>query len=122
MHFMKMRIRNRAVNNESMNIQSQQVNSQYINRMGINRQSPNNSNKQYIKTGKVILTKDTTKNQQVNLYNKYYLNIAKKCDWVIVVDLDEFMYSRKGFNTIKDYLNSLNHTVNQIFIPWAKTY
>lgn len=72
----------------------------------------------YIKTGKVILIKDTIKHQQVNLYNKYFLNVAKKCDWVIVVDLDEFMFSRRGFNTIKDYLNSLNNTVNQIFIPW----
>ena len=72
----------------------------------------------YIKKGIVVLNKDDSKYKQVELYNKYYLESAKKCDWVIVVDLDEFMYSRNGFNTIKDYLKSLNNNVNQICIPW----
>ena len=36
----------------------------------------------------------------------------------MVVDLDEFIYSRNGFNTIKEYLNSLESNVSQIHIPW----
>lgn len=72
----------------------------------------------YIKQGKVILNINNTKHQQVNLYNKYYLNISKKYDWVMVIDLDEFVYSRNNFKTIKNYLKSLHSNINQVFIPW----
>jgi hypothetical protein len=36
----------------------------------------------------------------------------------VVVDLDEILYSRNGYRTIKDYLNSLNENILQINIPW----
>jgi hypothetical protein len=72
----------------------------------------------YIKKGIVILNIDNSKYQQEILYNKYYLESAKKCEWVIVVDLDEFMYARNGFNTMKDYLKSLKDNINHICIPW----
>lgn len=71
----------------------------------------------YIKNNIVVLNVDSTRHQQTNLINKYYLEDAKKCDWVISVDLDEFVYARNGFKTIKDYLNSLNN-INQVYIPW----
>jgi hypothetical protein len=74
--------------------------------------------KEYIHTGKVVLNVDHTKHQQTNLYNKYYLNLCKLYTWVIVVDLDEFMYSRNGFRTIKEYLSSLNDSISRIEIPW----
>lgn len=71
----------------------------------------------YIKNNIVVLNVDGTRHQQANLINKYYLEDAKKCDWVISVDLDEVVYARNGFKTIKDYLSSLNN-INQIHIPW----
>ena len=56
--------------------------------------------KPYIATGKVVLTKDPKKWSQEELYNKYYLKYCKYSKWVMVVDLDEFIYARRGYNTI----------------------
>jgi hypothetical protein len=36
----------------------------------------------------------------------------------MVVDLDEFVYARNGFHTIKEYLASLPSTVSQVHVPW----
>jgi hypothetical protein len=72
----------------------------------------------YIKRGKVILNIDNTKHRQAELYNKYYLDIAKQFNWVLVIDLDEFMYSRNNYNTIKKYLTSQHESVFRISVPW----
>ena len=72
----------------------------------------------YINNGKVILNIDDTLYQQTQLYNKYYLEYCKTFDWVIVVDLDEFMYSRNRYKTIKNYLTSLDNSISRIEIPW----
>ena len=74
--------------------------------------------KKYIDIGKVILNIDNMRYAQSNLYNKYYLEQTKKYDWVMVVDLDEFMYSRKLYGTIKDYLTLVPSNVDQIYVPW----
>jgi hypothetical protein len=50
--------------------------------------------------------------------NSYWLNECKKYDWVMHVDLDEFVYARKQFKTIPEYLNTLNDTISQVYIPW----
>jgi hypothetical protein len=71
----------------------------------------------YIQSGDVILNVNPKKYAQTEHLN-YYLEDAKKFDWVIVVDLDEFLYSRRGFATIKDYLNTLLCDVHKIHIPW----
>lgn len=61
---------------------------------------------------------DAKKHSQVELYNTHFLTKCKSYDWVIVCDLDEFIYARKGFSTIKQYLNSLHFSIGQVFIPW----
>jgi len=71
----------------------------------------------YIQSGHVILNVNPKKYAQTEHLN-YFLNDAKKFDWVIVVDLDEFMYSRRGFTTMKDYLKTLSPDVHKIYIPW----
>ena len=38
----------------------------------------------------------------------------------MVVDLDEFMYARNGYKTIKDYLKSLSDSVYEIQVPWKQ--
>jgi hypothetical protein len=48
----------------------------------------------------------------------HYLQKAKKYKWVMVVDLDEFMYARNGFRTIKEYLRSVSSDVHEIQVPW----
>jgi hypothetical protein len=72
----------------------------------------------YISTGKVDLVKDTKKHAQVELYNKHFLHKCKAYDWVIVCDLDEFIYGRKYCNSIKDFLSKVHDSFSQVFIPW----
>ena len=71
----------------------------------------------YIQSGHVILNINPKKYAQTEHLN-YYLKDVKKMDWVIVVDLDEFIYARRGFTTIKDYLKTLPSDVHKINIPW----
>ena len=71
----------------------------------------------YLHTKQVYLMKSKKKNAQVELYNRW-LPEAKKFDWVIVVDLDEFIYARNGFKTIKDYLATVDKDIYKIQIPW----
>jgi hypothetical protein len=70
----------------------------------------------YIDNGTVILRKDDKKAQKEHL--NYYLKDAKKYHWVIVIDLDEFIYSRLGFKTIKDYLKTVDKNIYLIQLPW----
>ena len=57
---------------------------------------------------------DSEKHAQVKLYNKYFLNKIKMDNWVIVCDLDEFIYSRNDYNRIIDYLNTVPENINII--------
>jgi hypothetical protein len=67
----------------------------------------------------IEIVNDATKYSQVSLYNKYYLNkIKKETNWIIVADLDEFLYSRKDYKTISQYLSKLPNDVGQVFVPW----
>ena len=68
---------------------------------------------------KVEVWMNPKKHSQVELTN-HYLQKAKKYDWVLVVDLDEFMYSRKGFRTIKQYLKTIPPTIKEILVPWKQ--
>ena len=72
----------------------------------------------YISTGKVDLVKDNKRHAQVELCNKHFLHKCKAYDWVIVCDLDEFIYGRKYCNSIKDFLNKVHPSFSQVFIPW----
>ena len=72
----------------------------------------------YIKNNKVELVIDPTKFSQTQLYNKYYLNKCKLYEWVLVCDLDEFVYGRKYCNSIKDFLTKVHNSFSQVFIPW----
>jgi hypothetical protein len=74
--------------------------------------------KSFIDSNHITLVIDETRHKQRQLYNKYYLEESKKYEWAIVCDLDEFIYSRNGFKTIKEYLNSLGPSISQVKIPW----
>jgi len=71
----------------------------------------------YIIMGIVTLNNDERYYSQTIIYNDY-LHECKQYTWTIVCDLDEFIYSRRGFNSIKDFLNSLPNDVSQVCIPW----
>lgn len=70
----------------------------------------------YVNSGKVVLRKDPKKYAQLEHLN-YYLKDVKKYDWVIVIDLDEFIYSRLGFKTMKDYLKTVPKDIYLIKLP-----
>jgi len=74
----------------------------------------------YIKNKIIYLVKDSKPHSQTELYNKYFLNICKKYKWVIICDLDEFIYAKNGFKKISGYLQYINNYkhISQIFIPW----
>jgi hypothetical protein len=74
--------------------------------------------KKYIDENKVTLKIDETKWKQNELYNKYYLHECKNYDWVMVIDLDEFVYSKNGFNKITDYLDTVKSDIDAVTMHW----
>lgn len=67
----------------------------------------------------VTIYSDTEKVEQVEHYNNYFLEeIKRNSEWVMVVDLDEFIYSRKSYKTIAEYLDSLDKDIGQIILDW----
>lgn len=73
----------------------------------------------YLKDQSVEIVKDPRPHLQVEHYNNYFLAKAKaEAEWVMVVDFDEFIYSRGSFATVADYLRSLAPTVAQVYVPW----
>ena len=74
--------------------------------------------KPYLDDGRVTLQESLGRQKQIDNYNYYYLTVCKKSSrWVLVCDLDEFMYSQDD-GTIADYLRSLPTHVGQIYVPW----
>lgn len=71
----------------------------------------------YLDNQIVTLIIDEKRYSQVPHLNKF-LHLCQYFDWVMVVDFDELLYSRNGFKTIKDYLNSLSENIIQVKIPW----
>lgn len=65
----------------------------------------------------ITLYKDPTKYQQIEHYNKYILP-NKTSKWMMIVDLDEFVYSRNGFPKIVDYLDSLSNDITCVVLFW----
>lgn len=72
----------------------------------------------YIQQKVVTLRIDPKRHAQAELYNTHCLAAVKRYEWVLVCDLDEFVYARRGFRTIEEYLTVLPDEVSQVFIPW----
>jgi hypothetical protein len=70
----------------------------------------------------ITLIKDPTrleKNTQTFLYNKLFLETVKKeTNWLIICDVDEYIYARNGHIKIMDVLNKLPKNVEKIWLPW----
>jgi hypothetical protein len=67
----------------------------------------------------VTLIEDHAKHAQRELYNKYFnVYIKDAFDWVIVVDLDEFMYARNPQQTLLSILATTSDNVGSIVVPW----
>jgi hypothetical protein len=79
-----------------------------------------NDNYQLSHLDKIDLVIDPTLYNQVEKYNRHYLDKSKESEWVIIVDLDEFIYSRIN-KTISETLRGINDNIEQIGIP-CKTF
>jgi hypothetical protein len=67
-----------------------------------------------LKFNNVTCITDDEKYKQSEHYNKYLSTIKSSSKWVIVVDLDEFIYARNGFNSIKSVLLTIDCDVLSI--------
>jgi len=72
------------------------------------------------KDPRIEIVVDKEKYVQTKSYNKYFLEKSKAFEWVLVCDLDEFVYARKEFQSIAHYLHSMHRhqDISQILIPW----
>lgn len=73
----------------------------------------------YIEQDLVTLFKDPKPHIQEKAYNEYIKPVATQdTEWLIICDLDEFVYSRKSYPTIRDYLDTLSPDVSIISLLW----
>lgn len=67
----------------------------------------------------VTIYSDSARHKQVHHYNNYFLDEVKRnSNWVMVVDLDEFVYARNGFKNIPEYLDVLDNDIGCVTILW----
>ena len=61
-----------------------------------------------------------SRKNQMHVVNKYYKELKHKFKWIISVDVDEFITTKKYItHTIKDELNTIFKDVDCIKIPWV---
>ena len=73
----------------------------------------------YVKENILDIVVDNQPHMQEAHYNSYYLDkVKRESDWVMVVDLDEFIYGRGKYKTISSYLRTLPCNIAQIYVPW----
>lgn len=63
----------------------------------------------------IIFVEDKRVREQCKLYNTHVKNAKTK--WVLICDMDEFLYSRLEYNTIKEYLETVPDDISSISIP-----
>ena len=75
--------------------------------------------KPYIESGIVkYFYRDTPYNQE-NHYNEVYNKIRHECKWLIICDVDEYIYNKQKGSTIKDYLSRLDYnSIAAVYVQW----
>lgn len=73
---------------------------------------------EYLTDKRINFYIDTRVKRQVSAFNDFFKKIKFKTPWVLVLDMDEFVYCRKDYNSINDYLKTIPNKVSQIQIPW----
>jgi hypothetical protein len=71
-----------------------------------------------VKDFPITIYTNKEKHKQEEHYNYYMKEIKKTSEWVMVVDLDEFMYARQPYNTIPQYLDTLDKDIGQVSVRW----
>lgn len=71
---------------------------------------------------KITLVIDSSRDKdetQPLLFNRHFLSRSKiETEWLLVCDMDEYIYSRNGYRTIKEYINKVPENIDCILLPW----
>ena len=70
---------------------------------------------------KITLYDRPKKHQQVANYNSIIPEIKKDTEWLLVCDLDEFVFATKNYKTIPDIIKKFikeKKNITQIYLPW----
>ncbi len=73
--------------------------------------------KEFADRGLITIIHDDTRWAQIELYNKYFHELKGQTEWLMICDLDEFIYARKGYRTISSFLKEIPE-VGVVRIPW----
>ncbi len=73
--------------------------------------------REHIDSGLITYHYDPEKHDQIGKYNKYVLpTLQETAKWLLVVDLDEFVYHRKS--TLKAFVKQIPKHVGHVSVPW----
>ena len=71
---------------------------------------------------KITLVIDNSRDKdetQPLLFNRHFFNMCKReTEWLIICDMDEYIYSRNGYATIKEYVDAVPENIECIILPW----
>ena len=71
----------------------------------------------FIASGVVTLHHDTRQHCQRQIYNEHLQRLRSQCRWLLVCDLDEFIYARGSGLRISDLLKAQPIDVSCIHLP-----
>lgn len=72
----------------------------------------------HLPPGCLHLSDDSRKHAQRQILIEKFEQIREKSEWLMLCDLDEFVYARKDYGLISDYLKTLGTEVSAVYIPW----
>ncbi len=70
----------------------------------------------FIDRGQVTLMLNAKRHAQQEILHNYFLPLRLLSEWMLAVDLDEFMYARSG--TITEILRQVPEQVASVRVPW----
>lgn len=71
----------------------------------------------YVRSGHVELIDVYGDRPQLSAYNSLRAKFRRECRWLLICDLDEFFYGRRG-HTVASYLRTLPWNVSEVVVPW----
>jgi len=71
----------------------------------------------FIKSNNVVLKKVNGRIKQEDFYNEEVSHIKHECKWLLILDIDEFLYSPHDYN-LKEKLKTKYNKYSQVVIPW----
>ena len=69
-------------------------------------------------SGLVVLHHDSRLHAQREIYNDHLQVLRRQCEWLVVCDLDEFIYARCGHPNLLAYLRAQPQWVSAVQVPW----